>query len=381
MSKGSGKDGDRDERDDDDHGGGGDGHAAVDDPLFYWNTTPVEGSPDTPGKVRPDKEFEMNFFNRDLEMPDGRDVEFWGFEDKLIDSDEDVIRPSSLIRVSEGDIVHVTLKPSKRQHTIHLHGIEIDSHNDGVGHTSFEVTGSYTYQFHAGAPFRALDDPRPKTRGAGTYIYHCHVNTVLHFHMGMWGGLIVDPATGPGTAFHNGPDYDDERFWFIGDVDPTWRELGHAAGMKGGDAGLNVFRPIYFDITGVFQPMRSGRTDPNAVIEDPRITATAPVDGVPTLVRLGNSGYGPQEITFHGIADGSLDVEVIASDGRAFDNQAPNYAQPFLLPPGPFVVGTAERYDLLLKPRRRGTSLVTIEQKDWISGKVHGVLQTTVTGV
>ena len=114
----------------------------------------VEGSPDTPGKVSPDKEFEMKFVNGKLDMPDGREVEFWTFEDQLRDTEEDVILPGSPIRVVEGDIVHVTVKPSKRQHTIHLHGVEADTHNDGVGHTSFEVTGSYTYQFRAGAPFR-----------------------------------------------------------------------------------------------------------------------------------------------------------------------------------------------------------------------------------
>ncbi|MDG2114992.1 MAG: multicopper oxidase domain-containing protein, partial [Actinomycetota bacterium] len=314
MSSGSGRDGDRDRDRDDDHGtgGGGGDHTDFSNPTFYLDTTPVEGSPETPGRVTADKSFEMKVFNRSLEMPDGRDVEFWGFEDDLQRGDEDVVRPSSPIRVTEGDIVHVELSPSKRQHTIHLHGIEIDSHNDGVGHTSFEVTGSYTYQFRAGAPFRALDSDEPQTRGAGTYLYHCHVNTVLHFQMGMWGPLIIDPIEGPGTAFHGGPRYGQERAWLCGDVDPTWRDLGHAAGMKGGDVGLNVFRPKYFDISGTFQSMRRGAVDPNAVIDDDRIAATGEVGGLPILVRYGNVGYSPQRITFHGIDDGLVEVDVIA---------------------------------------------------------------------
>ena len=192
---------DEEEEDEDAHGSGSDGgdHDDFADPLFFFENTPKLGDPETPGRIPADKTFEMKFVNRKMAMPDGREIEFWSFEDRLQDSDVEVVVPGSTIRVSEGDIVHVEVKPSKRQHTIHLHGIEADTFNDGVGHTSFEVTGSYTYQFRAGAPFRALSDPTPQTRGAGTYMYHCHVNTTLHFHMGMFGALIIDPASGPGT--------------------------------------------------------------------------------------------------------------------------------------------------------------------------------------
>ncbi len=378
---------------DDPHGGhgdaegsGGEGEGAGDhqnfaDPLFYFDTTPIVGSADTPGRVAPDKEYEMSVFGRDLEMPDGREIEFWGFEDRINRAEEDVIRPSSLIRATEGDIVHVTVKPSKRQHTIHLHGIEIDTYNDGVGHTSFEVTGEYTYQFRAGAPFQSLDSSTPKTRGAGTYFYHCHVNTALHFQMGMYGGLIVDPIEGPGTAFHNGPRYEPEheRVWATGDVDPVWHELGHAAGMRGGDAGLNDFNPVYFDITGKFQPMAGGTTDPDGLVEDPAIAAVAEVGGLPTLVRYANASYTRQRLIFHGIDDGSIAVQMIASDGRAFDGVAPNFAQPFEIG-GPWESVSAERYDFMVTALRRGTSLATIESRHWITGALLGVCRTTITG-
>jgi len=366
---------------DGDHPEGNGDHGDFADPLFYINATPVEGSPDTPGKVSPDKEFEMKFVNGKLDMPDGREVEFWTFEDQLRDTEEDVILPGSPIRVVEGDIVHVTVKPSKRQHTIHLHGVEADTHNDGVGHTSFEVTGSYTYQFRAGAPFRSLTDPRPKTRGAGTYIYHCHVNTTLHYQMGMWGPLIVDPIEGPGTAFHGGPTYDvaAERVWASGDVDPGWHdELGHAAGMDGEDVGLNIFEPKYFHMSGVFQPMKNGSTDPDAVIFDPRIATTAALDGEPILIRWVNAGYVRQIITFDGLTDGALDISVIASDGRPFDGLAPNFATAFPLT-GPFEAMTAERYDFIITPKRKGTTIVTVENLDWITGRNLGVVRTAIT--
>src|SRR5688572_63310 len=121
-----------------------------------FSDMPHEGSPETPGKVRPDIAFERDFFADKLTMPDGREIEFWGFED------EHGTRsfPSPTIRVREGQIVHTTLKASKNVHTLHHHGIEPDDVNDGVGHTSFEVNGHYTYQWRAAQ--------------AGTYFYHCH---------------------------------------------------------------------------------------------------------------------------------------------------------------------------------------------------------------
>ena len=113
-------------------------------------------------------------------MKDGSQLQFWGFKDPNV-SGSDSPWPSKTIRVKQGQIFHCEFKPTKGAHTIHWHGIEPTPMNDGVGHTSFEVKSSYTYQWCA--------------HQAGTYLYHCHKNTVLHFEMGMYGVLIVDPVT------------------------------------------------------------------------------------------------------------------------------------------------------------------------------------------
>ena len=121
----------------------------------------------------------------DIDLPDGGEIEVWTFEDPDDDNDATATQwPAKPIRVTEGQIVHGVLKPRHGPHTIHWHGIEPTSWNDGVGKLSFEVTGDHTYQWLASA--------------AGTYFYHCHRNTVLHFEMGMYGALIIDPPNGEG---------------------------------------------------------------------------------------------------------------------------------------------------------------------------------------
>ena len=93
-------------------------------------------------------------------------------------------------------------------HTVHLHGLDVDQASDGVPETGAvaRVGETITYRFVA--------------THAGTYWYHCHVDTVEHLTMGMYGALIVHPADGPGRAWTDGPH-----------TGPGWglRELSRAA--------------------------------------------------------------------------------------------------------------------------------------------------------
>lgn len=95
----------------------------------------------------------------------------------------DLTFPSPLIRVKQGDLVYTTVGAHTNTHTIHWHGIEPSPYNDGVGKHSFEIIEGgrgFVYRWQAAEP--------------DFYFYHCHKNTPLHFEMGLYGPLIIDPV-------------------------------------------------------------------------------------------------------------------------------------------------------------------------------------------
>ena len=291
--------------------------------------------------------FERKIFGETMEMPDGVDVDYWGFEDRLRGNGARPF-PSPLIRVQEGDLVHVKLESSKGPHTIHHHGIEPTTMNDGVGHVSMEVSGSYIYQW------------QPKW--AGTYIYHCHVNTVLHFEMGLYGALIVDPApdaSGSIRAFGGGPDYQVERIWVFDDWDPIWHEKDHGAGLCGEDVGFNIFRPKYFFVSGVVNT----RAKANSAVA----VNAKPDEQV--LIRLINAAYSVLRISF------DMDVEIVSVDGHALNKP---WSKPFVISAGSwFDLATAGRYDVIIRaPGSARSGRARFEYRDWVTKRVHGATES-----
>jgi len=340
--------------------------------VEFSSDQPQEGSPETQFRRRPDARFVRKFFSRDLRFPDGREYEIWCFED-----DRSGRRfPAPPIRVVEGQVVHVTVEPSKSAHTIHLHGIEPDPRNDGVGHTSYEVTGSYTYQF-----IPNVFDPnnKPNSGSAGSYFYHCHVNTPLHVQMGMFGPLIIDPRRGRGWAFEDDPvgyDVRAETLLVPYEVDPRWHEMNHAAGLSGEDVGLHRFEPKSFYVLGGDLNSTSPPRGDVAVVGEVLVPAPG---GKPGLMRVNNGSYMPTTIQF----DGGLVAEVISHDGRPLRVTAgANAGAPVSLDtranpqrPGTLAFGAAERYDIRLrapstaKPGDVLRDAMTVTWHDWITGR------------
>lgn len=325
-----------------------------------------EDNPDTPDRVAPDVAFTLEVHtDGNVTMPDGERVHFWGFEDPATEVRNPF--PSPLMRVREGQVVHTTLLSSKNTHTIHHHGIEPIPHNDGVGHTSFEVDDIYTYQW------------RPSN--SGSYFYHCHKNTVLHFELGMYGPLIVDPPAGEGFV-RRGREvvtYDHEAIWITDDVDPLWHdpEVDHSLGLECDDSNptgsaqfdqgehLLRFDPKYWLLSGVPHP--TSRSDPKVAVNC-RV-------GERVLVRLLNAAYGPIVVRL------PFDAEVIGLDGHALGGDGVDrYSWPFVQPAGSTIeLSTAQRQDLLLVPDRAGVFTVAMDFNHWVRGTNYGRVETTIT--
>lgn len=316
-------------------------------------------SPPTPDRLTPDISFVRQVVSSgQLTAPNGARLRYWAFEDPA-----NPVRtpyPSPLIRVREGEVVHVKLLTAKNQHTIHHHGIEPSTMNDGVGHVSFEVKNEYTYQWKPSNP--------------GTYFYHCHRNTPLHFEMGMFGGIIVDPPEGPGYLYSspvpNAPNqrYQVERLWVCDDMDIRWHNVigqNHDAGQCGENVGMNRFEPQYFLINGVFN---------NYTLTDQKVAATARI-GETVLLRILNASYSILRVTFQ------TSVTCVSCDGHRLGKEAWN--APIVFPANtPIELTSAARLDFLFKATRPGVIGVKIEFLHWITRRVQdygrGVAKTQI---
>ena len=327
-------------------GGGGDGGGMADGGGMGGmggGCYVYPGAPATPNRVTPDVSFSRGIYmNGTMTMDDGNGIRVWGFTAGE-NGHQGGTFPSPPIRVREGEIVHTVLQNNGMHwlHTIHHHGIEPSTENDGVGHYSFDVDGTYAYQWVASH--------------AGTYFYHCHTNTVLHAEMGMYGGLIIDPPEGPGRLYSGGPRYDVEAIWACDEFDSSWHRLNWDAGTCGADVGLNDLNPDYFIISGV--------DGAQSALTDPRVAVNMNA-GQSLLVRYINAGYLPQKIDF-----GGLTATVYMSDGRALSNPIQVTSLETV---------SAERYDCIFTPDQSGEYEITVDYLDWQTGSVLGTARTRI---
>ena len=216
-------------------------------------------------------------------LHDGQTIDLWGFKEGI---GGNVVIPSPVIEANEGDIVTINVtNQSSNPHTIHLHGLDVNQANDGVGSTSFEIPGANgfgSYTFTADH--------------AGTYIYHCHVETVVHLQLGMYGAVVVKAAGGTNHAWTGGPAYTKDYTWLFSDVDKSWHDNIPTNGS------LPAFEPDYFLI--------NGKSDDQ--LNDSTISPTAD-DGDTVYFRLINIGYTINRVIF----PAGMNAEIITSDGRA----------------------------------------------------------------
>ncbi len=253
---------------------------------YVGGTIPLENST---GEV---KEFVLEVHDIETEIAPGVIVPQWAFGFP----GEEASVPGPEIRVTEGDLVRITLRNTHTQpHTIHPHGIvSLAQQMDGVKTTSHQILPGeeYTYEFVAST--------------AGTHAYHCHVQTYKHLDMGMYGPLVIEPKDKSQII------WDREYNLTLDEWDANQDPL---AAKHEPNAG-------YFLINGKSAPLTSKYEIPENELG---------------LLRITNVGYAPHSLHIHGTS-----FLVIAKDGS-------DLSQPYQGDTLPIMPG--ERFDLLVKGR------------------------------
>jgi len=358
--------------------------------YFKFVCPPSSGGPN-PDPQPPTFSFRRNLLvGHDLTLPDGGRVPMWIIEDPDNKQNGRTF-PSAPIRIPLNSLVNADVNCQGGTHTIHWHGIEPTPMNDGVGHTSFEVSGHFIYQF--------------QPRHAGTFFYHCHKNTVLHFEMGLYGLLLIDPPKPAGSAVEGPPypigkpgfvaayspgtghviPYDVEAFWVADSIDSRWHTLDHTAFMQKcvpedpvnpsyftQNGFFNDFRPDIFVLSGLAR--RKNDAAPFRAAESPLVAPSLRV-GQTLLARTLNADYLIQQYTI------GVDAQVIAMDGHALGvPPTEQYSHPIELPAGtPFRLTSAMRRDLIMRPTKAGSFPVTIEFLNQITGQLLYTARTSIT--
>ena len=173
-------------------------------------------------------------------MSDGQNVTFWVFCEGGMagggGGGGGCSLPSPVLELGVGQQANINLnmmmapqeQPPYHGHTIHPHGLDVAQPEDGVPETGAPVLGD-TYNF-------SVD-----SRYVGSHMYHCHVHTVKHLEMGMYGALIVKNGN---RINNNGPTYDFEWNMVLSTVDPDY----HTAVQD--SLVFADYNPRYFLING-----------------------------------------------------------------------------------------------------------------------------------
>lgn len=223
-------------------------------------------------------------------------------------------------------------------HTVHLHGADVVTAEDGVPETGSPTNGdTYTWT--------------TTSDQVGSNLYHCHVHTVKHLEMGMYGLLIARPKNTAGT-FLNQLTHDAATTWdyvqnyVFSTVDPAY----HTA--TGDSTTFADYNPTYFLISGA-----EGKTT-----SAPAISLSA-ARSKKVALRLG--GLHSVNGTF-AVKDGSGNAKsftVYTQDGRALTS--PQTVTSLDIAPG-------QRFDIIFTtPSTAGTWYPQIAYKDLRNGTVY----------
>jgi len=291
-------------------------------------------------------------------MSDNAKVTFWGYGTGGGMGGCTAALPSAPVEVGVGDTLNLTLSingmtPQEAApyngHTIHLHGADVPTSEDGVPETGAAVTGD-TYTFI------------PTNKMYGSYMYHCHVHTVKHLEMGMYGALIVRPKDAYGNFLKQitaspATAYDYEQIYLFSTVDPTY----HTDTAIQDSAVFSDYNPKYYLIAGA----------EGISMAAPAITLVAAVNKKVALRLIGlHSVNGTFEIK--DALGSAKPFTVYTEDGRALASPLSGLTSLDISP--------GQRFDIIFTiPATTGTWYPQITYKKLRDGSVYATAYGKVT--
>mgnify|MGYP003594023342 CR=1 FL=1 len=273
-------------------------------------------------------------------MWDNKVIRIYGFAPNL--SAQPTL-PGVTLYAEEGDSIYIEARSisQNHEHTVHLHGFDSPPKHDGDPLTS-HVIGHLQGRIYA-----------YKATHCGTFIYHCHVEDVVHVQMGMYGLLIVKPKGGLNTAWTGGPAYNKEYSWLMSEIDQKWHE--DIPVMVVDTLKIPAYNPNYFLINGKSEQQITSN-------DSIKISGGT---GEFIYLRTANIGYYINRIIF----PTELNATIVDSDGRplpkAFRNDTVS------LSPG-------ERYGVMLNCPNNFTGNILVNYVNMNSDSVWNVQKVPV---
>lgn len=272
-----------------------------------------------------------------------------------------VFREKDMVEYTFNDTCPCENRPSAHPyagHTIHLHGLDVNTRDDGVAETSFTILPGQSYAY------------KMATREAGSFIYHCHIHTVLHQQMGLYGGIIVTPADSndQNKSFTGSPDtFAKQYYWITAEIDKSWHDK--ANNRDYGDSVefsyFTQYNPQHFILANYpidTATLGAGTATPGRGQINPSTAGVNFAAGTKNLIRVGNLGYFNHRVTITNSSGSKVPFDVIATDGKPMRDVNKNLAPM----KGETTVEYApgERYELAVTFPAAGTYTATVEFLD-----------------
>lgn len=259
-------------------------------------------------------------------LEDGTSVTFWGYGLYTPGGPNKISLPGPVMKFNKNDSCFVHLHNlSPEGHTIHLHGVDADTPNDGSPHTTGQVDtdDSTEYYFKATHP--------------GTYLYHCHVMSVHHVALGMSSMIVIHNFPDTTLLYDSGPGFNKEYLFFGSDFDTDWNLDPVSPGM------FNLYQANYF--------MLNGKSGTQLFLDSSNVITAQAGDSI--CLRLATIGYTKTRYVF------PLQLNAIAylADGREL---------PFPINTDTLNIFPGERYDVILRPLVNYSGYINVSYDDAI---------------